>query len=683
MTGLETDPAQGGPNDLAAVVPDIGRGLEVLRDAVRTLPAGPGVYRMLDAAGEALYVGKAASLKRRVVNYTKLPRLPIRLQRMVSETASLEVVTTHTEAEALLLEANLIKRLRPRFNVLLRDDKSFPYILLTGRIDRTMKTGADPAGEATRLRRARGGPAPADWTGVAKYRGARTHEGEFWGPYASAGAVNRTLNALERAFLLRSCSDGVFSGRTRPCLKYQLRRCSGPCVERVGADDYAKLVQQARNFLAGRSREVQDELAAAMGRAAETREYEAAARYRDRIRALTQVQAQQDINLEGLDLEEADVIAAASASGQVCVQVFFFRGGRNNGNRAYFPRHDRALAEDEVLAAFIAQFYDNKPPPRQVLLSHPLAEAALIGEALSVHAGHRVAVASPQRGAKRRLVEHALANARDAIARRLAESATQRDLLERVATAFGLEAPPRRIEVYDNSHVAGRNAVGGMIVAGPEGFRKNAYRKFNIRGARAVVPTAANDTGPGVREAAEGYSPGDDYAMMREVLSRRFARALEEESGRDDWPDLVLIDGGAGQLAIAEAVLAELGIDDLPLVAIAKGPDRDAGRERFFMPGREAFSLPERDPALYFLQRLRDEAHRFAIGAHRARRSQAIMRSPLDEIAGIGARRKKSLLTHFGSAREVSRAGLDDLARVPGISATVAKRIYDHFHGGG
>ncbi|MGE0253370.1 MAG: excinuclease ABC subunit UvrC [Alphaproteobacteria bacterium] len=678
-------PPEAAPDDAAATAPDIGRGLEVLREAVRTLPAGPGVYRMLDATGEALYVGKAASLKRRVTNYTQLPRLPVRLQRMVSETASLEVVTTHTEAEALLLEANLIKRLRPRFNVLLRDDKSFPYILLTGRIDRTMKTGADATGESARLRRTHGGPAPADWTGVAKYRGSRSHDGEFWGPYASAGAVNRTLNALERAFLLRSCSDGVFAGRSRPCLKFQLRRCSGPCVGRIEPADYARLVEQAREFLAGRSREVQDELATAMNRAAENLEYEAAARYRDRIRALTQVQAQQDINLEGLDLEEADVIAAASASGQVCVQVFFFRGGRNNGNRAYFPRHDRALAEDEVLAAFIAQFYDNKPPPRQVLLSHPLAEAALIAEALSVHAGHRVAVTSPQRGAKRRLVEHALANARDAIARRLAESATQRDLLERLGAAFALEAPPQRIEVYDNSHVAGRNAVGGMIVAGPEGFRKNAYRKFNIRGARAITPTAANDTGggaDGVREAAEGYSPGDDYAMMREVLSRRFARALEDDANREDWPDLVLIDGGAGQLAVAEAVLAELGIDDVPLVAIAKGPDRDAGRERFFMPGREPFSLPERDPALYFLQRLRDEAHRFAIGAHRTRRSQAIARSPLDEIAGIGAGRKKALLTHFGSAREVSRAGLDDLARVPGISATVAKRIYDHFHGG-
>ena len=669
-----TDTDAGAAPRTPGTAPNMARGATVIREAVQSLPGGPGVYRMLNAVADVLYVGKARSLKRRVASYVQIARLPMRLQRMVAETTAIEVVTTHTEAEALLLEANLIKRLRPRYNVLLRDDKSFPYILLTSRVDRHMKTGEDPSAQPGQraARRPRQGADPHDWIGVAKYRGARTRDGEYFGPYASAGAVNRTLNALERAFLLRSCSDGVFAGRTRPCLKFQLKRCAAPCVGHVETADYDELVGQAREFLSGQSRQVQQRLADAMRQASDNLEFEVAARYRDRIRALTQVQSHQDINLEGLDLEDADVIAAAAEGGQVCVQLFFFRGGRNNGNRAYFPRHDRSLDVSDVVAAFVGQFYENKPPPRQLLLSHRLAEQALVGEALSVRAGRRVHIAVPQRGAKRKLIDHALANARDALARRLSESATQRQLLERLAELFALEAPPARIEVYDNSHVGGRHATGAMIVAGPDGFVKNAYRKFNIKGARTD-------------QSADGYTPGDDYAMMREVLGRRFARALKEDPERSagHWPDLVLIDGGQGQLNTALDVLGDLGLDDLALVAIAKGPDRDAGHERFFCAGRAPFSLPARDPALYFLQRLRDEAHRFAIGTHRAKLSRAIAQSRLDEIAGVGARRKRALLDHFGSARAVARAGLEDLARVDGISAAVAKRIYDHFHEAG
>ena len=653
-------------------------GLDALRDALPTLPAGPGVYRMLDRAGDVLYVGKARNLKRRVTSYTQLARLPIRLQRMVAQISALEVVTTHTEAEALLLESNLIKRLAPRYNVLLRDDKSFPYILLTNHLNRKiLKTGADPQKPKSRSRdiaknrNARSGANPAEWVGITKYRGARTAEGEYFGPFASAGAVNRTLNALERAFLLRSCSDAVFSGRTRACLKYQLKRCSGPCVDHISAEDYGGLVQQARNFLGGQSREVQESLAANMQRASDNLEFEAAGRLRDRIRALTQIQAHQDINVENLKLPEADVIAAWQAGGQTCIQVFFFRGGRNYGNRAYYPRHDKSVDVIEVLTAFVGQFYEDKPPPRVVLLSHQVPEHELIAEALTVRADRKVAVSHPIRGARRKLVQHALDNARDALQRRLAEKASNQELLEKVAELFGLDAAPARIEVYDNSHVGGQHAIGAMIVAGPDGFIKGAYRKFNMKGA--------------ADSSKDGYAPGDDYAMMREMLSRRFARAIKEDPDRTagQWPDLILIDGGQGQLSAAIGAMEELGIDDVAVAAIAKGPDRDAGRERFFTADREPFSLPPQDALLYYMQRLRDEAHRFAIGTHRAKRSKAITSSPLDEIPGVGAKRKRALLTHFGSARAVARAGLTDLEEVDGISGSVARTVYEHFHSDG
>ena len=657
-------------------------GLQALRQALHTLPSTPGVYRMLNGNGDVLYVGKARNLKRRVTSYTQLARLPLRLQRMVAQTSALEVVTTHTEAEALLLESNLIKRLAPRYNVLLRDDKSFPYILLTSQLNRNIqKTGAAPQkprrrSQDTTKPSAKGkGPTPADWVGVTKYRGARTAEGEYFGPFASAGAVNRTLNALERAFLLRSCSDAVFSGRKRACLKYQLKRCSGPCVGLISTEDYSQLVIQARGFLGGQSREVQESIAADMHKASDNLEFEAAGRARDRIRALTQIQAHQDINVENLKLPEADVIAAWQTAGQTCVQVFFFRGGRNYGNRAYYPRHDKSVDVVEVLTAFIGQFYEDKPPPRVVLLSHQLPEHELLSAALTVRADHKVVVSHPVRGARRKLVQHALDNARDALQRRLAEKATNQELLEKTAELFGLDASPARIEVYDNSHVGGQHAIGAMIVAGPDGFLKGAYRKFNMKGAAG----RKSDSKP------DGYTPGDDYAMMGEMLTRRFARAIKEDPDRSagQWPDLILIDGGQGQLSAAIGALEELGIDDVAVAAIAKGPDRDAGRERFFTAEREPFSLPLQDPLLYYLQRLRDEAHRFAIGTHRAKRSKAITSSPLDEIAGVGAKRKRSLLTHFGSARAVARAGLTDLEEVDGISGSVARTVYNHFHSDG
>jgi excinuclease ABC subunit C len=615
----------------------LANGAALLAAQLATLPAGPGVYRMLNAKGDALYVGKARSLRKRVATYTQIDRLPNRLKRMVAETAALEIVTTQSEVEALLLESNLIKRLTPRYNVSLRDDKSFPYIFITG----------DHA-------------APQ----IMKHRGARNRPGDYYGPFASAGAVNATITALQRAFLLRSCSDNVYASRTRPCLQYQIKRCSGPCVGRIGSADYAGLVAQARDFLAGKSREVQDRLAAEMQAKSEALEFEAAARLRDRIRALAHIQSHQAINVAGL--QEADVIAAHQAGGHTCVQVFFFRSGSNYGNRAYFPSHDKDLPLDQVLAAFIGQFYDNKEPPRLILLSDRPAEFALLQEALTTKAGRSVRLEVPRRGAKRDLIAQALVNAREALARRLSENASQRRLLEGVAAAFGLEAPPERIEVYDNSHISGRNAYGAMIVAGPDGFIKGAYRKFTINNPA-------------------GSEPGDDYAMMREVLMRRFARALKEDPERErgSWPDLVLIDGGAGQLSTALEVFAELGITDVAIVGIAKGPDRDAGRERFFLPGRAPFTLEPKDPVLYFLQRLRDEAHRFAIGAHRARRSKQIARSPLDEIPGVGARRKRALLLHFGSARAVARAGVADLQAVEGISEAVAKKIHEHFNSGG
>ncbi len=609
-------------------------GVAAIEAALATMPASPGVYRMLDAKGDALYVGKARSLKRRVAAYTQLGRLPERLRRMVTETVALEIVTTHTEAEALLLEANLIKRLKPRFNIVLRDDKSYPWLMLT-----------------------EDHPFPQ----IAKHRGAQLRKGSYWGPFASAWAVNQTVTAMQRVFLLRSCADTVFANRTRPCLLYQIRRCSAPCVGRISQEDYARLTAQAKAFLAGRLASVQKELAAEMEQAAEALEFEHAAAVRDRIRALTFVQGSDVIN--PASLQDADIIAAWQTAGQTCVQVFFVRGGRNNGNRAFFPTHGRQEEAGAVLAAFIAQFYDDKPPPPCVLTNHPLPEQELVAEALSLKAGRKVEITVPQRGEKRAVVQHAELNAREALERKLAEAAGQAKLLEGVAQVFHLPAPPERIEVYDNSHIMGANPYGVMIVAGPEGFTKGAYRKFSIRGQ---------------------LTPGDDFAMMREVLQRRFGRALREqaEGEKPGWPDLVLIDGGAGQLSAARDVLADLGVTDVPLVAIAKGPDRDAGREWFFTDGMEPFQLPPRDPVLYFLQRLRDEAHRFAITTHRTGRSKALTRSELDEISGIGAARKRALLNHFGSARGVKMAGLADLEAAPGISRETARRVYAHFHPG-
>lgn len=612
----------------------ISRGVEAIAATVRTLPHQPGVYRMLDRRGDALYVGKARDLKKRVATYTQIQKLPRRLQRMVASTQSMEVVTTASEVEALLLESNLIKRLMPRYNVLLRDDKSFPYILITG----------DHA-----------------FAQITKHRGAHNRPGKYFGPFASAGAVNRTVTALEKAFLLRSCSDHVFSSRTRPCLLFQIKRCSAPCVERISQENYAALVDQAQAFLSGASNQIQRELASRMEAASDALDFETAAIYRDRVRALSHIQSHQEINIEGL--EDADILALAEEGGQTCIQVFFFRGGRNYGNRAYFPSHDKSETAEAVLGAFIAQFYDNKPPPPDVVMSHQVPQASLLAEALSLKAGRRVRLARPLRGTRRKVMEQALNNAREALARRLAESSAQRKLLAELGDLMGLDGTPERVEVYDNSHLQGTSPYGAMIVAGPEGFQKNAYRKFGIRSPQT-------ETG------------GDDYGMMREVMQRRFSRAQKEDPDRDkgQWPDLVLLDGGRGQLSVALEVLAELGIDQQPIAAIAKGPDRDAGRERIFLPGREPILLAQRDPVLYFIQRLRDEAHRFAIGSHRLGRAKKLTASPLDEISGIGARRKKALLLHFGSARAVSRAGLADLTAVEGISETVAQKIYDHFH---
>jgi excinuclease ABC subunit C len=611
------------------------KGVAAIEQALVTMPFNPGVYRMLDAKGDALYVGKARNLKKRVTAYTQLGRLDERLRRMVNETVAMEVITTHTEAEALLLEANLIKRLKPRFNIVLRDDKSYPWLMLT-----------------------EDHPFPQ----IAKHRGAHVRKGSYWGPFASAWAVNQTVTAMQRVFLLRSCADTVFANRTRPCLLYQIRRCSAPCVGRISEADYGRLVGQAKAFLAGKSASVQQELAAEMEHAAAALEFEHAAAARDRIRALTFVQGNDVVN--PASLTDADVIAAWQIAGQTCVQVFFFRGGRNNGNRAFFPSHAKTEEAADVLAAFIAQFYDDKPPPPCVLVNHPLPEQGLVAEALSLKADRRVEILAPQRGEKRAVVQHAEINAREALERRLAESAGQAKLLEGVAQVFNLPAPPERIEVYDNSHIMGTNPYGVMIVAGPGGFTKAAYRKFAIRGP---------------------ITPGDDFAMMREVLQRRFTRALREQAEGappTDWPDLVLIDGGAGQLSAARQTMQDLGVNDVKLVAIAKGPDRDAGREWFHTDGAEPFQLPPRDPVLYFLQRLRDEAHRFAITTHRAGRSKSIRQSELDEIAGIGAARKRALLNHFGSARGVKMAGLADLEAAPGISRETARRVYAHFHPG-
>lgn len=641
----EADEAAPAPGSLAT-------GRAAILRAVKHAPNGAGVYRMLGADGAVLYVGKAKSIKKRIIAYTRPTGLTSRIMRMVAATCEMEFVSTGTETEALLLEANLIKQLKPRFNVLLRDDKSFPYILIT-------RDHVSPQ--------------------ITKHRGARNRKGDYYGPFASVWAVNRTINALQKAFLVRSCTDSFYEARTRPCLLFQIKRCAGPCTGEVSHSDYGELVREAREFLSGKSRAVKEQLAHEMEAAAEELEFERAAALRDRLAALSAVQGSQGINPRSV--EEADVFAIHQEGGATCVQVFFFRTGQNWGNHAFYPRADRSLEPGEVLESFLAQFYEDKPCPRLVLLSHEVAEAELLADALSTRTGYRVEVSTPRRGEKRELVEHALQNAREALGRKLAESASQARLLDELARSFELPKPPRRIEVYDNSHIMGTNAVGGMIVAGPEGFAKSQYRKFNIK--------------------SEDLTPGDDYGMMREVLKRRFSRLLREqpreateqaacgdvapppppvESADSSWPDLVLIDGGLGQLKAASDVLAELGITNVPLVGVAKGPDRDAGRENFFMPGRAPFRLEPRDPVLYFVQRLRDEAHRFAIGSHRARRKKDIAQSGLQEIPGIGPTRKRALLRHFGTLKAIERASLSDLEAVPGINEGTAKAVYDFFH---
>jgi len=615
------------------------KGADRIAAYLKTLPDAPGVYRMLNAAGDVLYVGKAKSLKKRVTAYATGRVHSERLTRMVADTSEMVFVTTASETEALLLESNLIKRLKPRYNVSYRDDKSFPNILL--REDH---------------------PFPQ----LLKHRGAKTMKGVYFGPFASAGAVNRTLNTLQRAFLLRSCSDSVFESRTRPCLLFQIKRCSAPCVNRIDLAGYHELVEEAETFLKGKSQAVQDELKAEMTKASDAMDFEAAAKLRDRLKAMSHIQSSQGVNPS--TFEEADLFALHSEGGHTCIQVFFFRAGQNWGNRPYFPRHDPDLPLGEVLESFVGQFYDERTPPALILTSETLPGGALLAEALAIRAGQRLEIATPQRGEKREIMDRALTNAREQLGRRMAENSAQTQLLEGVADAFGLEQPPRRIEVYDNSHIQGAHALGAFIVAGPDGFEKAQYRKFNIK--------------------SEELTPGDDYAMMREVLSRRFARMVKEEAeepenGKWKRPDLVLIDGGPGQLSVACQVFADLGVEDVSLVGISKGPDRDAGREHFYVPGKEPFRLDPKSPVLYYLQRLRDEAHRFVIGGHRKKRSAAIGANPLDEIAGVGANRKRALLQHFGSARAVAGASQADLASVGGVSETLAKKIFDFFHPGG
>jgi excinuclease ABC subunit C len=635
----------------------LAAGRDAIVHAIKEAPSRPGVYRMIDGRGDVLYVGKAKNIRKRIAAYARPTGLDTRIERMIAQTRTLEFVVTRTETEALLLEANLIKRLRPRFNVTLRDDKSFPYILITS----------------------------DHWAPqILKHRGARSRPGQYYGPFASVWAVNRTVNALQRAFLLRSCSDPFFESRTRPCLLYQIKRCSAPCTKEIDYSDYAALVREANAFLSGRSKAVKDQLAAAMEKASTALDFEHAAIYRDRLSALSAIQSQQGINPR--TVEEADVFAVHQQGGFTCVEVFFFRTGQNWGNRAYFPKADKSLGPGEVLSAFLAQFYDDKPPPRQILISHAIEDRALLAEALCTKSGHKVEIALPQRGEKKDLMAHALANAREALGRKLAETSSQQKLLDQLAETFALPRPPRRIEVYDNSHIQGTNAVGAMIVAGPEGFRKKDYRKFNIRSTE--------------------LTPGDDFAMMREVLERRFKRLMNEappqpappvdpavaltlpialpvEEGEQDespWPDLVLIDGGLGQLNAARETLSALGVADVPLVAIAKGPDRDAGRETFFMAGRAPFMLKPRDPVLYFVERLRDEAHRFAIGSHRQKRKRDIREAGLQEIAGVGPARKRALLRHFGTLKAIERASVGDLEKVDGINAETARKVYDFFH---
>ncbi|WP_449410960.1 excinuclease ABC subunit UvrC [Methylobacterium komagatae] len=636
-------------------------GTEVIRRFWSTLPPSPGVYRMFDHKGDVLYVGKAKNLKARVGSYARGQAHSNRIARMISQTAAMEFVTTATETEALLLEANLIKQLKPRFNVLMRDDKSFPYILVTD-----------------------DGPAPQ----IVKHRGARRRKGNYYGPFASVWAVNRTVNALQRAFLLRTCTDSYYENRTRPCLLFQIKRCSGPCTGEISTEDYAAMADSARAFLAGKSNAVKDRMRTEMQEASEALEFERAARFRDRIAALSAIQGVQGVNTQGV--EEADVFALDEQAGQFCIEVFFFRNFQNWGNRAYFPKADRSMTADEVLGSFIGQFYDDKPAPRVVLTSHVVEDAELVGAALSSRVDYRVEIHKPVRGERKNLVDYAQRNAKEALARRLADTASQGKLLAALGQALGMEKPPRRVEVYDNSHIMGTNAVGGMIVAGPTGFMKQYYRTFNIK--------------------SEELTPGDDFGMMREVLQRRFKRLVKEaprnapeaamaeaeggapepapmpeESDADAfpaWPDLVLIDGGKGQLEAARTAIAAIGVEDVPLVGIAKGRDRDAGRETFFVPGKPPFKLPPRDPTLYFIQRLRDEAHRFAIGTHRAKRKREMIKNPLDEIAGVGPSRKRALLHHFGTVKAIERAAYEDLAKTPGVNAATARAVYDFFHAG-
>ncbi len=620
-------------------------GPDVIAGFLKTLPNKPGVYRMMDLHENVLYVGKARSLKKRVQSYTRFNGHTTRIRRMISATAHMEFVTTKTEAEALLLEANLIKSLKPRYNVLLRDDKSFPYILVSKEHE-----------------------APQ----IVKHRGSRKNKpGNYYGPFASAGAVNRTVNTLQRGFLLRTCTDSIYEGRTRPCLLYQIKRCSAPCTGEISLPDYNALVDEANSFLRGESNDLRTRLQDSMMEASDRMEYEKAAEYRNRLEALSQIQQHQEINSEGL--EETDIFAAYQEGGMTCIQVFFFRIGQNWGTRSYFPRADKSIEVEDVLDAFIAQFYNDKPIPKLILLSHEVASKDLLKEALCQRAERKVTITTPQRGNKNELVSHALTNAREALGRKLAESASQERLLEGMSKVLGLDEPAKRVEVYDNSHIQGAHAVGAMIVAGPEGFMKNQYRKFNIK--------------------STDITPGDDFGMMREVLTRRFTRLLKDHGTREEnsikhedddsaspWPDLLLIDGGKGQLSATMEVLEDIGVSDVAVVGVAKGPDRNAGREHFYFPDGKSFMLELKDPVLYFIQRLRDEVHRFAIGTHRAKRKQAISSNPLDDVPGIGPTRKRSLLRHFGSAKAVSRAGVTDLQAVDGISHQIAQTIYDHFH---
>ncbi len=614
--------------------PDLETGMAAIRETLNTLPTRPGVYRMQDSRGDVLYVGKARSLKNRVGSYVQMNRLPHRLLRMVAQTRSMTIVTTGSEAEALLLEAQLIKKFRPAYNVLLRDDKSFPFILL--REDH-------------------------DFPRIQKHRGAQKAKGKYFGPFASAGSVNQTLNALQKLFLLRSCTDSFFNNRSRPCLLYQIKRCSAPCVDRISKEEYAELVEDSRNFLSGKSTDVQQKLGVQMEKAAEELDFEMAALHRDRLKALTFIQGNQAVNAAGLP--DADIFALAAKGSTVCIQAFFIRGGQNWGHRSFFPAHTTNVEIEEVFSSFLMQFYDRMPPPKLVLLDRELPDADLLSEALGTRADYKVSVSKPQRGDRVKLLKQASRNAEEALDRRLAESSTQAKIMREMVDLLELDAVPDRIEIYDNSHIQGTNMVGGMVVAGPEGFRKNAYRKFNIKNP---------DT-----------APGDDFAMMREVLERRFARAQKEDPDREkgEWPDLVLIDGGKGQMSAAKEALAEIGVEDVNMIGVSKGPDRNAGRETFhFLDGRE-LNLPINSPVLFYLQRLRDEAHRFAIGAHRQKRAKSVGHSSLDNVPGIGPARKKAMLLHFGTARAVKNASLEDLQGAPGVSATVAQKVYDYFHG--